>query len=262
MDISNKKAHRLFVAHILGISYEQVFFSDDSIVLSDQDSAVLNKYMDDFYSGKPISKIINKRSFWLDDFYVDENVLDPRQDSECLIDAVLAVVDKFDNLKILDIGTGSGCLIISILKELKNACGVATDISLDALNVAKKNAKSIVGLDRIKFIHSNFADSINEKFDIIVSNPPYIRTKDIKFLDISVRDYDPIIALDGGLDGLDAYRAISKQAVDLLEKNGKIFVEIGLGQHEEVCEIFRYFTHKMTFKDINGVNRVLFFEKK
>lgn len=262
MDISSKKAYRLFLADILGMRYEQVLFASDELALSDRDKAILQERMDAYRAGKPISKIINKRAFWLDDFYVDENVLDPRADSECLVEAVISGVGKNDNLNILDIGTGSGCLIISILKELPNASGVATDISAAALGIARKNAERIIGLDRIKFIPSNFADVINERFDIIVSNPPYIKTRDIESLDVAVRKHDPIIALDGGTDGLDAYRAISKRACDLLNENGKIFVEVGYDQRNDVCDIFCDFNHKMTFKDINGIDRVVFCEKK
>ena len=210
-------------------------------------------------SGKPLSKILGYRGFWKGNFIVDENVLDPRPDSETLIQAVLEKFPVADTpLRILDIGTGSGCLIISLLTEYKNATGVGVDISEKAIEIAEKNADK----DGIKanFILADMKKLPEELgiFDIVVSNPPYIPTKDIEQLDESVKKYDPVLALDGGKDGLDFYRIIAQKAPAPI-----VFLEIGQGQEKEVRDIFE--KEKWHFeeskKDYAGVTRVLIFKK-
>ena len=252
---------REILAYVINKTPDDIMFHGDSIEIQDDIAELFFHYLSEYNAGKPISKIVHKRSFWNHDFYIDENVLDPRQDSEVIIEAVLRRSNKNAAYRILDIGTGSGCLIISLLSELKSSTGVGIDISDAALKIAKTNAKNIIGLERIKFQKSDFAREINEKFDIIVSNPPYIETDTIPKLDDSVKLYDPILALDGGPNGLLAYEAISKKSKNLLTNNGILFLEIGYNQTEDVCKIFYNSGYILNdiIKDSQNHNRVVIF---
>lgn len=257
------RTQRLILANILNKSPDYIFFHEDDLKLNNDDINKLNECIKEFENGKPLSKITNKKEFWNHEFFVTEDTLDPRQDSEGIIEAVLANVRRNKTLKILDIGTGTGCLVISLLDELYNATAVATDISEKALDVAKNNAKSIIGLERIRFIKSDFCDTIDEQFDIIISNPPYIRTGDIPMLEDAVKLYDPLIALDGGADGLNAYRKISTIAQRLLSDDGLLIMEVGHDQMQSVCDIFNNngYTVKSINKDTLGIDRVVILQR-
>lgn len=212
---------------------------------------------------EPIANIVNKKSFWSYDFFVNENVLTPRNDSEILIEAVLSNYNNMqEGLKILDLGTGSGCLILSLLKMYKNASGLAVDISEKALKVARQNAENLK-INNIKFLKNNWNDNIEDKFDIIISNPPYIPTKEIKELEPEVNKFNPLLALDGGEDGLNCYRYLAKSLEKNLKENTKIFLEIGKNQEKDIEKIFNengYELLKM-YKDLAEINRILCFKK-
>ena len=212
---------------------------------------------------EPIANIVNKKSFWSYDFFVNENVLTPRNDSEILIEAVLSNYNNMqEELKILDLGTGSGCLVLSLLKMYKYASGLAVDISEKALKVAKQNAENLK-INNIKFLKNNWNDNIEEKFDIIISNPPYIPTKEIKELEPEVNKFNPLLALDGGEDGLNCYRYLAKSLEKNLKENTKIFLEIGKNQEKDIEKIFNengYELLKM-YKDLAEINRILCFKK-
>lgn len=212
---------------------------------------------------EPIANIVNKKSFWSYDFFVNENVLTPRNDSEILIEAVLSNYNNMqEGLKILDLGTGSGCLVLSLLKMYKYASGLAVDISEKALKVAKQNAENLK-INNIKFLKNNWNDNIEEKFDIIISNPPYIPTKEIKELEPEVNKFNPLLALDGGEDGLNCYRYLAKSLEKNLKENTKIFLEIGKNQEKDIEKIFNengYELLKM-YKDLAEINRILCFKK-
>lgn len=212
---------------------------------------------------EPIANIVNKKSFWSYDFFVNENVLTPRNDSEILIEAVLSNYNNMqEGLKILDLGTGSGCLILSLLKMYKNARGLAVDISEKALKVARQNAENLK-INNIKFLKNNWNDNIEDKFDIIISNPPYIPTKEIKELEPEVNKFNPLLALDGGEDGLNCYRYLAKSLEKNLKENTKIFLEIGKNQEKDIEKIFNengYELLKM-YKDLAEINRILCFKK-
>lgn len=228
---------------------------------------ITNEMIDNFVElrqkGMPVSKIINARGFWALDFYVTEDVLDPRPDSETLIEAVLEYFsDKNQYLNILDIGTGSGCLLISLLYEYKNAKGTGVDISAKALAVARQNAK---GYPAEFFEKDFYSDDFKEglrTYDVIISNPPYIKTADIEQLDKAVRFYDPLCALDGGFDGLDAYRCLAKEIKPLLKENGLVFFEIGKDQKDDVVSIMEKngFSFLKSYKDLGKIERVLVFK--
>ncbi len=212
---------------------------------------------------EPIANIVNKKSFWSYDFFVNENVLTPRSDSEILVEAVLSNYNNMnENLNILDLGTGSGCLILSLLKMYKNATGLAIDISDKALQVAKQNAKNLK-VENIQFLKNNWNDNIEDKFDIIISNPPYIPTKEIKELEPEVNKFNPLLALDGGEDGLNCYRYLAKSLDKNLKKNTKIFLEIGKNQEKDIEKIFNENGYKLLkiYKDLAEINRILCFKK-
>lgn len=247
---------------------ESLNFTREQVVFN-PDLELTQKQTQDFFNlvarrknREPISHIINKREFYGLDFFVNKNVLDPRPDSESLIELVLENVDKNKNLEILEIGCGSGCLIITLLKNLPNASGVAVDISIEALEIAKKNSLTHDVSSRINFVESNLFQEISQrKFDIIISNPPYIRTKDIETLSDEVRLFEPRLALDGGDDGLDFYRNIARESREFLTVAGAIFLEIGHDQKDEVEEIFAKENFKLQKikKDLAGFQRSLMF---
>ena len=214
------------------------------------------------FNAEPVSKIISKRGFWALDFYVNTDVLDPRPDTETLIEAVLKhIPDRLDSYNILDIGTGSGCILTSLLYEYPNSKGIGVDVSEKALNVARKNAQEFNAefVQRNLFL-SDFLEGL-PCMDVIVSNPPYIKTNDIDLLEKNVRLYDPILALDGGEDGLDAYRALAKNIKRVLKKSTLVFFEIGQNQEEDVKEIMQKegYLFLNQYKDLGGIVRVLVF---
>ena len=230
-------------------------------------TAITKTVIEDFVErrkkGEPVSKIVGSKGFWTLDFYVTKDVLDPRADSETLIETVLKFFpDKEQSLDILDIGTGSGCLLVSLLYEYKNAKGTGIDISSKALEIAKKNAIGYPAKFLEKdFYSANFSEGL-QTYDIIISNPPYIETKDIDLLDEAVRIYDPLWALDGGKDGLAAYRELSKKIKPLLKKAGFVFFEIGQGQGSAVIKLMNEngFSFVDSFVDLGKIERVLVFK--
>jgi len=225
--------------------------------------------------GKPVSRIINKRSFWKRDFKLNEEALDPRADSEILITTVLKYYPNLhEKLNILDLGSGSGCLGLSLLEEYKNSYVTFVDISEKSLQIARVNAKQFSLVDRSKYYNCDWNEkdwdrnllefTKNSKFDIVVSNPPYIPTNDIKLLKTEVKSFDPMIALDGGQDGLTAYKSIFLRLKNLLKDKGKVFVEIGEGQQSSVSKIGteNNFLEIGYEKDLSGIVRVIIFLAK
>jgi len=225
--------------------------------------------------GKPVSRIINKRSFWKRDFKLNEEALDPRADSEILITTILKYYPNLhEKLNILDLGSGSGCLGLSLLEEYKNSYVTFVDISEKSLQIARVNAKQFSLVDRSKYYNCdwnekdwdrNLLEFIEKsKFDIVVSNPPYIPTNDIKLLKTEVKSFDPMIALDGGQDGLTAYKSIFLRLKNLLKDKGKVFVEIGEGQQSSVSKIGieNNFLEIGYEKDLSGIGRVIIFLAK
>jgi len=225
--------------------------------------------------GKPVSRIINKRSFWKRDFKLNEEALDPRADSEILITTVLKYYPNLhEKLNILDLGSGSGCLGLSLLEEYKNSYVTFVDISEKSLQIARVNAKQFSLVDRSKYYNCDWNEkdwdrnllefTEKSKFDIVVSNPPYIPTNDIKLLKTEVKSFDPMIALDGGQDGLTAYKSIFLRLKNLLKDKGKVFVEIGEGQQSSVSKIGieNNFLEIGYEKDLSGIVRVIIFLAK
>jgi len=204
---------------------------------------------------EPVSKIIGWRQFWGRDFHVSTAVLDPRPETETLIVEAL----KRPAHRVLDLGTGSGILAITLMAEWPAAQVLATDISPAALVVAGQNATRLVGTDRIQFLQSDWLDAVEGSFDLIVANPPYISAKDMVALEPDVRDFDPHVALSPGGDGLDAYRAIFAAAPAHLEPQGRLIVEIGHRQAEAVFQLLKRtgFTALGCNRDLAGRDRVV-----
>jgi len=204
---------------------------------------------------KPVSKILGYRSFWGRDFEINENVLDPRGDTETLIELILDC--KFENM--LELGTGSGAIAITVLAERPEVTCVATDISEYALKTASANSKRHGVESRLKLLHSNWFEKISGSFDVIVSNPPYISSEEYAQLSAEVVKYDPKISLTLGGDGLEAYREILSRALEKLSKNGHIFLEIGYTQANAVGHLFREagFQQIKVHKDLGSRDRVI-----
>ena len=210
--------------------------------------------------GVPLEHITHQKEFMKMNFYVDENVLIPRQDTEVLVEETIKIAKLLKAKKILDLCTGSGAIAVSLAKYLTDVSVTAIDISDEALKVAKKNAIKNRVEDRITFINSNMFENLNEeKFDIIVSNPPYIKRKVIEELDEEVKN-EPYIALDGGEDGLDFYRTIIKQADEYLKFRGCICLEIGYDQKIDVIEIIENegkYENTYSKQDLYGNDRIV-----
>ena len=195
-------------------------------------------------TSEPLAYIFKNKEFWSKNFFVNKNTLIPRPETELLCDIVIKTL-KNKNPFILDIGTGTGCILLSILSEIKKAKGIGVDISTKAIAVAKKNSSNLRLNSRAKFFASSLNNVDNYRFDVIVSNPPYIKTGDIKNLSDDVRKFEPKIALDGGKDGLDVIKKIIYKSKTILRKLGLLALEIGYGQHYKVSQILK----KQGFKE-------------
>jgi release factor glutamine methyltransferase len=209
--------------------------------------------------GEPIAYLINKKEFWKDEFYVDRNVLIPRPDTEIIVDQVLRLSMKNSQLKLLDIGTGSGCILLSLLKERPNFYGTGIDISKKSINVCKYNAKILHLTNRVKFYNSDVDNFKIGKYDIIVSNPPYIKLSSLKYLVKDVIKFEPKLALSGGFDGFSEIRKVISKAKTLIKKNGKLILEIGFNQKNKTKEMLQkkgFYINK-TLKDYGDNDRCI-----
>jgi release factor glutamine methyltransferase len=198
-----------------------------------------NDFIERRKNGEPIAYLINKKEFWKDEFYVNKDVLIPRPDTEMIIEQVLKIYSKKSQLQVLDIGSGSGCIILSIIKERHNFYGTGIDISKKSIKVSKINAKQLNLTNRVKFIHSSVDNFKNGKYDLVVSNPPYIELLNLKYLEKNVVNFEPKLALSGGLDGFSKIRKVISKASILIKKNGKFVLEIGFNQKNKVKEILK-----------------------
>ena len=187
--------------------------------------------------GKPISYITGIKNFWKYQFQITKDVLIPRPDTEIIVEEILKITKFKRKLKILDIGIGSGCILLSILKERKNFNGVGIDLSKKCVDLSTLNALKLNLSKRVKFFKSDIDNFNFGQYDLIVSNPPYINKFDLKNLDRDVRNYEPKLALDGGLDGLSEIRKVIKNSSELIKLNGKLVLEIGFNQKEKVKKI-------------------------
>ena len=208
---------------------------------------------------EPVAYILNKKDFWTSTFYVNKDVLIPRPDTEILIQEVLSYFPEKKSISVLDIGTGSGCIILSLLKDRKKFKGIAIDKSKKALKVAEINAKIHQLENRVKFIKTSVDNFFKGKYDLIISNPPYIKHIDLKYLDKDVYKYEPTIALKGGNDGLTLIKTVVKKSSKLLKKGGKLIFEIGYDQKFKVKNLLKnekFYVNKIV-KDYGNKNRCI-----
>ena len=194
------------------------------------------QYIDRRALKEPIAYIIQQKEFWSRNFEVNNKTLIPRPETELMLEKLINIYKK-KSINILDIGTGSGCIILSLLSELKRSKGTGIDISLGALQIAKKNAKKLNILSNVKFQKKSINSFFSQKFDLVVSNPPYIRSRDLKNLEDDIKLHEPKIALDGGNDGLDLIKKVIYKAKEILKANGRLALEIGNEQVLQVSKI-------------------------
>ena len=209
--------------------------------------------------GEPIAYLVNKKDFWKDEFFVTRDVLIPRPDTELIVEQVLKIYSNDAKLQVLDIGTGSGCILLSILKERPNVNGTGIDISKKSINVSKFNAKQLNLTNRVKFFHSSVDNFKIGKYDLIVSNPPYIELLNLKYLEKDIVNFEPKLALSGGLDGFSKIRKVINRAKTLIKKNGKLILEIGFNQKNKAKKILEkegFYVNK-TIKDYGNNERCI-----
>lgn len=244
------------ISELLGVSRTELLLIDE--VSARQERNIRRYAKKRLKNSIPIDKLFKKSYFYGLEFFVNQNVLSPRQDSEILIDTAIKFIRESKCNTVLDLCTGSGCLAIAIKKN----CAVnmtASDHSKSALKVARKNTK-LLSAD-IKFILSDLFNKIEGRFDLIISNPPYIVRDEIETLDREVKYYDPLMALDGGSDGLDFYRRIALDAIDHLTDQGAIILEIGYNQKQDIISIFKNYELLEVVPDLNGIDRALVFKR-
>ena len=230
---------RLIIRHVTGLSDVELIARPQTPVC-DEHISQIEEMINRRQAGEPVSRLIGCREFFGREFKVSPATLDPRPDTEVLVETGLRLLGGLRGegpVRVLDIGTGTGVIVITLLAEVPSATGVATDMSQDALKVCRSNAVALGVDDRLETVCTNWAGGVSGKFDLVVSNPPYIASHEIAGLAADVRDYDPDLALDGGADGLDACRAIFSDAAGLLQPEGHVLVEFGKGQHGEVVRI-------------------------
>ena len=225
----------LLLSKSLNRSREEILINLEQDI-DEKAQAAFNIYLLRRSKKEPIAYLLGEKEFWSKKFFVNKNTLIPRPETELLVNKLVTIFKK-KRITILDIGTGTGCIIISLLTELKNSSGMAIDISKEALIIARKNAYKFNLSERIKFLHKPFEELYEKKFDLIVSNPPYIKRKDIKNLCDDIKKYEPRMALDGGNDGLDLIKKIIYKSKKILKINGTLALEIGNEQIDKVSKI-------------------------
>ena len=220
-----------------------------------------NEYLIRRSKKEPVAYLLEEKEFWSKKFLVNKDTLIPRPETELLVEKLVTIFKK-KRITILDIGTGSGCIIMSLLSELKNSTGTAIDISSKAILVAKKNAIRFKLSDRIKFLNKSFENLYEKKFDLVVSNPPYIKRSDIKNLSEDIKKFEPRMALDGGNDGLDLIKKVIYKSKKILKINGMLAIEIGNEQIKRVSKILidNKFRIKYVIKDYRNNKRCVFAE--
>lgn len=256
---------RLLLAHVLKLSQAELI-SEPERRLSSDDIMALEEALRRRLGHEPVARIIGKREFWGRDFALSRDTLDPRPDTETLIEATLEIINRelegHDDISILDLGTGSGCILLTLLAECPGADGVGIDISEGALRTARQNAQNLGLASRAQFVCGNWFRPLDTRFNIVVANPPYIPSGDLSELMPDVREHDPHRALDGGPDGLEAFRKILTNINEILT-SGWIIFEVGTGQADTVCRLLRKYgicekdEDCLIFSDLSGTIRTV-----
>lgn len=251
---------RILLLHAAGITPEKLISNSHDPVGTDiQDT--LAGYVKRRIGYEPVSRILGKREFWSMDFMLSPGTLDPRPDSETVVEAIVEWADKTGRrdapLNIIDLGTGTGCLLLAALSELPNATGVGIDISSDSIMTADGNARELGFSERSDFRNQSWDSLETQYFDVVISNPPYIPETDSESLAPEVARFDPEDALYGGVDGLENYRKIARLLKNILSRNGAAFFEVGIGQFKDVQQIFEQegFLPGGVKRDLAGVER-------
>ena len=257
---------RILIGHTLGLDHAALAAAATRKLGADEESAIA-ALADRRRAGEPVARILGYKEFWSLPLRIDAATLVPRPETETVVEAALAAIDtggpRSRALRIADLGTGSGALILALLSELPNAFGIGTDTSFKALVTARDNARRLAQ-SRARFTACNMTAALRGPFDAIVSNPPYIASGDIATLAPDVRDFDPHLALDGGTDGLDFYRTIAAAAPTLLAPGGVLVVELGIGQAEPVAHLFAAvgLAPSPPHPDLSGTPRALVARKR
>ncbi len=250
-----RREARLLLADVEGVTIESLIaYPERTVCDVERAWAAVGRRA----AGEPVSRIIGRRAFWKDDFLIGPDTLDPRPDTETVIEEVLDLLpDPARVRRILDLGVGSGCLLLSLLREYPAAKGLGVDISEGAAEMTLANAEALGMRDRVETVVGSWFDGVSGRFDLIVSNPPYIPSEDITGLEREVRDHDPHRALDGGGDGLGCYRAIVPVAKRHLETGGVLALEVGAGQAAAVSSfcMSEEFSHIHVRRDLAGIER-------
>ena len=248
----------ILLSKVLNKTREDILISLDQKI-NKMNISVYNEYLKRRSNSEPIAYILGEKEFWSKKFYINKDTLIPRPETELLVDKILKIYGE-KKISILDIGTGSGCIIISLLSSLKHSYGIGIDISKNAILVAKKNALKHKLAKRVKFLNKSLKNIFSKKFDLIVSNPPYIDSKDLKNLSDDIKRYEPRIALDGGNDGLDLIRKVIYKSKHILKINGMLALEIGNEQIKKVSKILidNNFRIKHVIKDYKTNVRCVF----
>ncbi len=254
---------RLLIEHALSLTREDFFLRADTPI-PDADAAHVLALVERRAAHEPVGRILGHREFWTIDLALNPDTLEPRPDTETVVEAVLkAVPDPAAPLRLLDLGTGTGCILLALLAELPRSSGVGVDLSPNAVAAAADNAARNGLAGRARFQAGNWGEGLAERFDVVVSNPPYIPSAEIATLAPEVREHDPLRALDGGADGLDAYRAIAAQLPGLLAPGGIAALEVGQGQADDVAGLLRAAGLDVggIFRDLGGVERCVLARK-
>jgi release factor glutamine methyltransferase len=253
---------RVLIGHALGLDHAGLATAAAQQI-SDLTATQIERFTARRLAGEPVARIVGQKEFWSLPLTVTPAVLVPRPETEILVELALALIDRDGArtrpLRIADLATGSGAIVLALLSELPNACGIGTDVDTEALAVARSNAKQLGFDDRATFLAADYGTALEGSFDLVVSNPPYVASADIGTLAPEVREHDPRHALDGGADGIAAYRAIAADASRLLKPRGHLVVEIGAGQERAVNGLFaaRGLAIAETRHDLSGIPRAL-----
>ena len=260
---TNSLDSRIILKEIFNFNEKELILNSD-LILSESKISEVEKIITRRLKDEPVSKIFGKRDFYNSTFSISDDVLDPRPETEHIVEIANNFILEKGYKSFIELGTGSGCIILSILKENKNLTAVGVDISPDAINIAKKNSKDMNLEKRSSFLMSNWFSSIYSSYDLIISNPPYIPSDEIITLSKTVKNFDPLISLDGGQDGLKCYKEIAQDINRIINKNGRVILEIGYNQAHDVIKIFESKEFKLLkkYNDINSLNRILTFESK
>ena len=256
--------------------YQNTIYMHNDISISKKSKNKFYCFLDKRIQGKPVSRILGSRNFWKNNFLINKYTLDPRPDSEVIIDVLTKTCrNSFHHFQVLDLGSGSGCIGLSLIDEIKNASLLSLDICKQSLEILNKNAHRLNLMNKLHCAQINWFENTwienikiitqkeklfsKNKFDIIVCNPPYIKSSDIEKLQTEVKNYDPLISLDGGIDGCDSYRAIFKGLKELLSIKGLCYMEIGYDLLEDIKIILKEFNLNLirVYKDFQGHSRVI-----